>query len=98
MDILSLAPFDFVIILCILLIGVAVGMVLYRSMLRAWLQKARFPLTLRIWTFIVALILIALVLYWFLFDESMLAIGIVVLVSLIGSVMVWSMARRPHVN
>jgi len=98
MDILSLAPFDFVIILCILLIGASVGVVLYRSTLRVWLQKSRFPFTLRIWTFIVALILIALVLYWFLFDESMLAIGIVVLVSLIGSVMVWSMARRPHVN
>lgn len=98
MDIGSLAPFDFVIILCFLLIGAAIGVVLYRSTLRVWLQKSRFPFTLRVWTFSVAVALIALMLYWFLFDESLLAIGIGVLAFLIYSVLVWSMARRPRVN
>ncbi len=103
----NLASLDFLFILCILLIGASVGVVLYRSTLRVWLQKSRFPFTLRLLAGGLTVMIIAITLYWFLYyvlntqpdlGALMLPTAIIVLGFAIYFAVVWFTAKRPRVN
>lgn len=102
-----LAPLDYLIILGIAVLGIAMGLFFYRMLLRKWIQGLRYPFTLRLLMigFSVTIIVVALLWFWhFVFQPEpqirklLLPTLGVVAAFIVYMFIVSSMAKKPRVS